>query len=108
VCPHPCSTVCCVCLAHLPSRLRVTDIHIATIYFKEDLTAAAADKLVDALLAEDAPVLSCAGGLMIEHPLTQKYVDHIDGSEDSVMGLSKDTVLDLLQLLGEKLEEVEA
>jgi len=72
------------------------------------LTAAAANKLVDALLAEDAPVLSCAGGLMIEHPLTLKCVDHIDGSEDSVMGLSKDTVLDLLQLLREKLEEVEA
>lgn len=48
------------------------------------------------LLADDAPVLKCAGGLMIEHPLVQAHVDRVDGSQDSVMGLDKDTVTELL------------
>ncbi len=33
-------------------------------------------------------LVQCAGGLMIEHPLLQPYIDHIEGTVDSVMGLS--------------------
>ena len=44
---------------------------------------------MDGLLKEDAPVLSCTGGLMIEHTLVKEHVDRIDGTNNSVMGLSK-------------------
>ena len=62
-------------------------------------------EIIDNLLKEDAPVLSCAGGLMIEHPLTREHIDRIDGTEDSVMGLSKDLVTRLLGELRQKLTE---
>lgn len=103
---HPCSTVGCVVLHHLPSGVRVSDWHVATIHFNgATLTAEAARRLVDDLVADEAPVLSCAGGLMIEHPLVQQYVQTVDGSEDSVMGLSKETVSGLLQELRRKLDD---
>lgn len=41
-------------------------------------------------------VMWCAGGLMIEHPLVTPYITHIDGSQDSVMGLGKDAVIKVL------------
>jgi septum formation protein len=100
---HPCSTVGCVCLTHWPSQIRVTGLHIATITFRSTI-ADDADAIVDQLVNQErAPILSCAGGLMIEHPITQRYVDHIDGTQDSVMGLCKQTVLDLLRELKDKI-----
>ncbi len=34
---------------------------------------------------------------MIEHPLIQPYIDRIEGTLDSIMGLSKNLVLKLLE-----------
>jgi septum formation protein len=42
---------------------------------------------------------------MVEHPLVREHVERIDGTEDSVMGLSKDLVLQLLQEMRVKLKE---
>lgn len=44
--------------------------------------------------------MHCAGGLMVEHELVSPYVMKIDGTMDSVMGLSKPLVLKLLDRLG--------
>ena len=96
---HPPSTVGSVVLMHLPSRIKVSGVDTATIYFKNDMC----DTLVDQLLEEDAPILSCAGGLMVEHELVKQHIERIDGTEDSVMGLSKDLVLKLLEELSGKL-----
>ena len=41
---------------------------------------------------------------MVTHEFVKEYIDFIDGSEDGVMGLSKDLVL---RLLGELKEELE-
>jgi len=60
--------------------------------------------LVQALLNEGAPIMSCAGGLMVEHPLVKTHIDRIEGTEDSVMGLSKNLVLRLLNDLNDQLE----
>lgn len=102
---NPCITVGCVMLTHYPSRISVIGLHCATVIFSaERLTPAAAAQLVDDLLLIDkAPILSCAGGLMIEHSRVRHFVDRIDGTEDSVMGLSKDTVRHLLDELRTKL-----
>ena len=97
---HPPSTVGSCILTHLPSGIQVSGVDTATIHFAPNVPA---DLLVDQLLADDAPILSCAGGLMIEHPRVQAHVVRIDGTEDSVMGLSKDLVLRLLQELADLL-----
>lgn len=48
-------------------------------------------------LCSEGTVLHCAGGLMVEHALVQPYITKIEGSLDSVMGLSKALVLELLE-----------
>lgn len=97
----PCRTVGACVLAHLPSGTRVCGTDTAAVHFRPTIGGA----VVDRLLEEGAPVLSCAGGLMIEHPLVREHVDRIEGTEDSVMGLSKALVERLLGELKEKLEE---
>ena len=97
----PCRTVGACAVAHLPSGRRVAGVDTATVHFQPTIGG----EVVDRLLEEGAPVLSCAGGLMIEHPLVREHIDRIEGTEDSVMGLSKDLVDRLLDELGEKLKE---
>eukprot|EP00531_Pseudo-nitzschia_arenysensis_P008419 CAMPEP_0116143566 /NCGR_PEP_ID=MMETSP0329-20121206/15520_1 /TAXON_ID=697910 /ORGANISM="Pseudo-nitzschia arenysensis, Strain B593" /LENGTH=232 /DNA_ID=CAMNT_0003638897 /DNA_START=295 /DNA_END=993 /DNA_ORIENTATION=+ len=104
----PPSTVGSVVLYHHPSGIRVDGVDTATIHFNpETLGGGGSATLIDSLIEQGEPVMSCAGGLMIEHPLTQHHVDRIDGTEDSVMGLSKDLVSRLLQELAEKLPKEE-
>ena len=95
----PPSTVGSCVLTHLPSGIQVSGTDTATIHFKVDTPAT----LVDKLVAKGEPILSCAGGLMVEHPDVKEYVASIDGTEDSVMGLSKDLVIRLLDDLALKL-----
>mmetsp|Transcript_25629 Transcript_25629/g.39708 ORF Transcript_25629/g.39708 Transcript_25629/m.39708 type:complete len:282 (+) Transcript_25629:193-1038(+) len=89
-------------LTHIPSMAQVSGVDTAKINFKKSISESA-DDLVDRLLDSDAPILSCAGGLMVEHPFVKDFIDGIDGTEDSVMGLSKDLVLRLLGKLKAKL-----
>jgi len=96
-----CSTVGSCVLTHLPTGLQVSGVDTATIHFKSTIDG----ELVDRLLEEDDTILSCAGGLMIEHPLVKEHIDRIDGTEDSVMGLSKYLVERLLAELRDKLDE---
>jgi septum formation protein len=98
---HPPSTVGSCVLTHLPSGVTVSGVDTATIHFLKTIPA----DLIDRLVMDDEPVLSCAGGLMVEHPLVKEYIQSIDGTEDSVMGLSKDLVLQLLKELSEKLKD---
>lgn len=90
---NPPSTVGACVITHVPSRVQVVGVERATIYFKPSI---ASSNLIDRLVDDDAPILSCAGGLMIEHPFVKEHVDNIDGTEDAVMGLSKDLVMTLL------------
>lgn len=103
----PPSTVGSCVLTHLPSMQQVSGVDSATIVFRSSI----ADKnekgldLIDRLLLDDAPVLDCAGGLMVEHPFVREHLERIEGTEDSVMGLSKDLVMKLLKELKETLQE---
>lgn len=98
----PPSTVGAVVMTHLPSGISVSGVDISTIHFKSDIQHA---NLVDKLLEDGAPVLSCAGGLMVEHPFVMEFIEKIDGTQDGVMGLSKDLVTRLLMELREKLDD---
>ena len=99
---HPPQTVGSVVLTHLPSMKQVYDVDISTIYFKPKI-GEDCQMLVQKLLDDDAPILSCAGGLMVEHRFVQEYIDSIDGSVDGVMGLSKDLVFRLLRKMKEEI-----
>lgn len=96
----PPSTVGSCVITHIPSGIQVAGVDTATIHFQPNLDA---EDLIDRLMKNDEPVLSCAGGLMVEHPFVREYLDRIDGTEDSVMGLSKSLVLKLLEELSRKL-----
>lgn len=101
---HPPQTVGSVVLTHLPSKKQVSGIDISTISFKAAIQDDC-ETLVEKLLGDDAPILSCAGGLMVEHPFVKEYIVNIDGSEDGVMGLSKALVVKLLKELKKELDE---
>ncbi|KAL3905112.1 MAG: hypothetical protein SGARI_004616, partial [Bacillariaceae sp.] len=102
---YPPSTVGSCVLHHVPSNIRVSGVDTATIYFDtKTLTPSAANTLVDTLVEQGEPVMSCAGGLMIEHPKVQEHVLRIDGTQDSVMGLSKPLVEKLLDEMAAKLK----
>lgn len=98
---HPCTTVGCVVVTHLPSRITAWRLHTATLHFHPGGLAVpgAAARLVDALVRAGAPVTAAAGGLLVEHPLVQPHVRRVDGTRDSVMGLCKIAVVGLLNEL---------
>lgn len=99
-----CSTVGSILLHLLPSPLlsasqslenspqlrEAIGVEKATIHFDQ-----IPEEVVDRLLS-DGQALHCAGGLMIEHPLLQPYIKRIDGTMDSVMGLSCELLEKLL------------
>ncbi|BDA40646.1 probable nucleoside triphosphate pyrophosphatase [Coccomyxa sp. Obi] len=58
------------------------------------------DSVIEHLILEGA-VFRCAGGLMIEHPLVAPLITSIEGTRDSVMGLSKELVLEGLLAVAE-------
>ena len=89
-------------LTHIPSMIQVSGVDTATIHFKATVAEC---QLIERLVEDDAPVLSCAGGLMVEHPFVKEHIKGIDGTEDSVMGLSKQLVEDLLKELKNKLDD---
>lgn len=100
------STVGSCVIHHVPSGIQVSGVDSSTIYFQSTIADKVDGKdLVDRLLETDAPILDCAGGLMIEHPLVQEHLERIDGTEDSVMGLSKNLVNRLLQEMKSKLKD---
>jgi len=103
---EPPSTVGAVVLTHLPSKISVSGVDISTIRFKPSVADTDSEKcLIDRLLEDGAPVLSCAGGLMVEHPFVVEHIEGIDGTQDGVMGLSKDLVLRLLKELKRRLAD---
>lgn len=102
----PVSTHGACVLAHYPSGHRVSGVDTASVYFRPTMASSSSHRptLIDRLIEEGAPILECAGGLMIEHTLVREHVVRMDGTEDSIMGLSKDLVERLMCELKTKLE----
>lgn len=90
-----CQTVGSIVVTDVTSRKRVASIDSSKIYF-DDIP----ESVINTLLSE-GEVLQCAGGLMVEHMLIQPYINRIEGSMDSLMGLS----IPLLQILLKDLKE---
>ncbi|KAL7260152.1 hypothetical protein ACSBR1_005923 [Camellia fascicularis] len=49
------------------------------------------------IMVEEGIMLNVAGGLMLEHPLTLRFVDTMVGTTDFVMGLPKSLTEKLIQ-----------
>ena len=79
---NSCTTVGCLQLTRISTLQTMSVIDKATVHFKY-IPPTVIDELIS-----DANVMNCAGALMIEHPLLEKYIDRIDGDPQSVMGLS--------------------
>ena len=58
------------------------------------------DDVIQQMISEGS-VFRAAGALIIEHPLTLPFIDHIDGTADGVMGIDKDVAL---RVMAEALE----
>lgn len=84
------STVGSVLVTNLRTGKQAGSFDIATIHISE-IPGTVIEQLV-----QEGTVFKCAGGLMIEHPLVSPLITKIDGTTDSVMGLSKRLVLECL------------
>lgn len=93
-----CSTVGSIALTRIDNivdstlkcRHQVVGVDTATIHF-----GSIPKEVIDAII-EEGEVLYCAGGLMVEHPLLQPYIEKLQGTQQSLMGLSPDLLHTLL------------
>lgn len=86
-----CSTVGSIALTHLGSKKTAIGVDSATIFF-DTIPLSVIDKIM-----EEGQMIHCAGGLMVEHPLLQPYIKSIDGTQESLMGLSCELLENLLE-----------
>lgn len=74
----------------IPEHEPGAEVGMLQVYFR-----AIPETVIDQLL-EEGIVMGCAGGLMIEHPLVTPLIAKMEGTEDSIKGLSKQLTLELL------------
>lgn len=94
---NPCSTVGSIVLTDLETGKRVSGVDSCTISFNR-IPAETMNSLI-----EEGEIFYCAGGLMIEHPSVQPYIKRVNGSMESVMGLSTDLLATLLAELQQQI-----
>jgi septum formation protein len=105
-CAPTLTTVGSVQITHWPSSLSASRLFHGEVNFdKASLTAydsgsgrndSGSGRLLSELISQNAPVLNCAGGLMIENSLVQKFIVSIR-DEDSVLGLSRVSFIEALE-----------
>lgn len=86
----PCSTIGGIVVTNVDNGKRVESLDKASIFF-QDIPQEIITGLIKA-----GDVFYCAGGLMVEAPEIQPYLVKIEGSMDSVMGLSRCITAELL------------
>ena len=91
----PAMTVGSTLVTDVRRGVRAGRIDVATISFVE---GGLKEEDVSALI-EEGEVFWCAGGLMVEHARVSPYVAEIQGGMDSVMGLRKESVIEMLELV---------
>lgn len=67
-----------------------TGVDLASVWFK-NLT----DEAIDSVIADNY-IFSCAGGFAAGHPSFDQYLERIEGTIDSVMGLPKELTQKLI------------
>lgn len=87
----PTETVTAICVANTVTGERRSGIDVVRIYLRS-----LSDELIDRLI-QDGELFYCAGGLRLEDPLIEPFIDQIEGTMDSVMGLPKELTQRLLE-----------
>ncbi|MCX6714365.1 MAG: Maf family protein [Candidatus Uhrbacteria bacterium] len=90
----PPGTATAVCVANTSTGQRVCDVDFAKVYF-----SSIPDDLIDRLIA-DGRILISSGSFIVNDPIIDAYVDHIEGSLDSIEGLPLELVQSLLKQVG--------
>ncbi len=90
----PPETVTAVCVSNSVTGQRITVVDFAKAFF-----SSIPDDLIDRLI-DNGRIMSCSGAYIINDPLMDPYVDHIEGTLDSIEGLPFEVTLSLLKQVG--------
>lgn len=88
---HPPQTVTAVVVTDTATGKRTEGVATASV-FCHQIPPAIIEQLV-----EEGNVMSAAGGFRIEDPLFKPYIDHIEGTTDSIMGLPLELTRTLIE-----------
>ncbi len=88
---YPAETYDAVVVTNTKTQKRTEGLDIAMVHFKE-----IPDEVIHELIEKEA-TMRVAGGFTIDDPLLKKYVDFIEGEEDSVLGLPLKLTEQLIQ-----------
>ena len=102
------TTVGAVRATHWPSGATVVKTFLGVVDFDGERMAAGdgegGGEILRKLEEVKAPVLECAGGLMIENELIRSFIVKVEGGEDSVLGLSRESLVRALKECEERAE----
>jgi len=87
---HAAETVGSCIVTDAASGSQWAHVDVARVHFSP-----ISDEAIDKLIVE-GDVFYCAGGLMVEHPLVEKFITKMEGDIDTVQGLSSVTARRLL------------
>lgn len=90
---NQCSTIGSVILTDISTGDQSYCVDTATLHFGH-IPAESID-----LIVETEAVMYCCGALMSEHPVLSTFIQRLDGEIDSVLGLRKKSVMELLDIL---------
>lgn len=78
---HPVQTITAVVVTSTQTKQQTAEIDIAAVHFKPIPSA-----IINQLISQ-GNIFHAAGGFIIEDPLLKPFIDHVDGTIDSVSGL---------------------
>ena len=87
-------TVTAVCVANTVTGQRVCKVDVAKVYF-----SSIPDELIDRLISE-CRVMDCCGSYIVNDPIIDPYIDHIEGTIESIEGLPLELTQSLLKQVG--------
>ena len=87
----PAETICSIVVTNTATGKRVSGVDIARVYFKE-----IPEDVIDKFIGRK-DIFWRAGGFSIKDPLLQPYIEKIEGTINSIMGLPKELTERLLK-----------
>lgn len=78
---HPVETITAVVVTNTQTKQQAAEIDVAIVHFKPIKRA-----VINQLISQ-GNIFHAAGGFIIEDPLLKPFIDHVDGTVESVSGL---------------------
>lgn len=93
---HPAIAITAVVVTNTKTGKQASGVDSSTVFFRDFSDRAMEDMI------EKGEAMKCAGGFNITDPFVAPYVDRIDGTRESVMGLPVELLKRLLQEVGDE------